>query len=338
MANYQSSILTDAIGLLTDRFNKAELRPGFYGATQAFFEDRNYSIPDLSQIRMSPQRTTTTKYLLRSNQSAVSARSCSPTAAFGDSATLNLTWGTYGFTVKESGKLFDNNYYSKVQAFANDLYNGMLDAHEDIETAAVAYLEASKTGVNAGSAWMGTFDGANDIFNVAVADKTRYYNYIQTVMRENKYRGQLRAIQNVAAGAVMLEQMAQGSNNATNTNYQYQNLSFLESTSITAASDYLINSYVVDPYTISVLDWIPPLNRQGFAKGDEEWTVAGDLFGLPIQWSVFKKYACTDTTSIGGDTQDPVTVWEFTVDLSFVKAPISVATETPIFKFGLKTT
>jgi hypothetical protein len=338
MANYQNSILTDAIGILSKRFQAHELRPGYFGATEAFFNYRDYSIPNLSDIRLSPQRTSTIKYLTRSNQAAVTARSCTPTAAFGDSGTANLTYATYGFTVKTSEKLADNNYFNRATMFANDLYNGMLDAHEDIETAAVAYLEANKTGVNVGDGWMGTFDTGDDIFNIALADKTRYYNYLATVMRENKYRGALEAVQNVSAGAVMLEQMAQGSSNSTNLNYQFQNILFRESSNVTTASDYLINSYVVDPYAIAVVDWIPPLNRRGFIKGQEEWTVMGDLFGLPIQWSVFKKEACTDTTSIGGDTQDPVTVYECTVDLAFVKAPLTTSTETVIYKFGLKTT
>ena len=61
----------------------------------------------------------------------------------------------------------------------------------------------------------------------------------------------------------------------------------------------------------------------------------GDIFGFPITWAVFKKEACTDTTDYGGHTQDLKTVYEISVDISFAKAPLSVATETPIFKFGL---
>lgn len=338
MANYQPSILLDAIGIVTDRFNAHEMRPGFFGATQAFLKYRDYSIPDLSAIRKSPQRTTKVKYLDKTTQSTISARSCSPSGVFGDSSEATITWNTIGFTVYTSEKLFENNYYSQAQAFANDLYGGMLNAHEALETAIVAYLEANKTGVNAGSAWMGTFDTVDDIFDVAVADKTRYYNYVQTVMRENKYRGELDAIQNVAAGAIMMEQLAQGAGNSANTNYQYGNINFLESNYVTTASDYLINSYVFNPYSVALLDWIPALNVRGKISGENEWTTMGDLFGLPITWSVFKKAACDTTYSIGGEAQDLVTTWEVTCDFGLVKAPITVADETPIFKFGLKTT
>ncbi len=338
MANYQSSILTDAIGILTDRFNKHELRPGFFGATQAFLKYRDYTVPNLSDIRKSPQRTTTVKYLARTTQDPVTARGCTITAALGDSGTSNVTWATKGFTVYTSAKLFDNNYYAQSQAFANDLYNGMLDAHEDIESAVATYLEANKTGVNNGSSWMGTFDTDNDIFNVAVADKTRYYNYIQAVMKENKYRGELDAVQNVAASAIIMEQTAQGAGNSANLTYQYGNINFMESTNITTASDYMIYSYVFSPYSVAMLDWIPPLNTRGDGFGTTEWTTMGDLFGMPITWAVYKTHECADTTSIGGDTQDHVTKYQVTCDIGLVKAPITTSNETVIYKFGLKTT
>lgn len=338
MANYQPSILLDAVGILSNRFNAHEMRPGFFGATQSFLKYRDYSIPDLSEIRRSPQRTTTVRYLDKTTQSTISARSCSPTAAFGDSSAATVTWSTIGFTVYTSEKLFNNNYYTAQQAFANDLYGGFLNAHEELETQIVAFLEASKSGVNAGSAWMGTFDTADDIFNVAVADKTRYYNYMQTIMRENKYRGELDAVQNVAAGAVMMEQLAQGAGNSANQQYQYGNINFFESNYVTTASDYIINSYVFNPYSVALLDWIPPLNVAGKVSGENEWTTMGDLFGLPITWSVFKKASCDSSVSLGGEVQDLLTVWEVTCDFGLVKAPITVSTETPIFKFGLKTT
>ena len=338
MANYQPSILLDAIGIVTDPFNKHEFRPGYFGATEAFMKYRDYSVPNLAEIRKSPLRTTTVKYLTRTNQEPVTARSCTVSAALGDSGTANVTWATRGFTVMTSEKQFDNNYIAQSKAFANDLYNGMLNVHEDLETLAVAYLEANKTGVNLGSAFMGTFDSGDDIFDIAYADKTRYYNYLKTVMRENLYRGELNVIQNVAADAVMWEQMAQGMANSANQQYQYRDLNFIESNYVTTASDYLINSYVIPDHAVAMLDWIPPLNIRGRKEGAYEWTTMGDLFGLPITWSVFKTTECASTVSTGGDTQDLVTKYEVTADFGFVKAPLTAAGETPIYKFGLKTT
>lgn len=338
MANYTSSVLLDAIGLLTDQFQRHERRKPFYGAHELYLKGRDYTIPDLADIRESTLRTTTTKYLKKSTQTVGSSRSCTPTASFGDSGTVDLSWTTYAVTVKTSDKVFRNNYYSQVKALAEDLYYAYMELHDEIETDMVAHLESSKTGVNNGSAWMGTWDSVNDIYKIANSNESNYYNYIRTIMRENKYRNELNVVQNVAAKAVMDYQGAQGAGNSTNLSYNYPNMTFYESGSITSGSDYKILSYVAENDAVAVLDWLEPLNRQGKVKGDLEWTTMGDLFGFFPSMQLFKKFACADTTDYGGTTQDATEVWEISIDLSLVKAPISTSTETPIYKFGLLTT
>ena len=336
MATYLPSILVDAIGLLTEQFQRHERRKPFYGAHELYLKGREFSIPDLSAIRLSENRTTTTKYLVKSTQTVGSARSCSPTASFGDSGTVDLSWNTYAVTVTTSDKMFRNNYYSQVQALANDLYYAFMELHDDVETAMVAHLEANKTGVNSGSSWMGTFDTTNDIFPITLANVANYFNYIRTVMRENKYKNNLNLVQNVAAKAIMDYQGAQGPGNSTNLQYNYPNMSFYESSSVTSGSDYNIISYVGEDSAVGVLDWIPGINRDGKLKGEHEWTTMSDMFGFFPEISVFKKTACSDTSLTGGATQDPTEIWELSVDLSLVKAPISTATEEAIYKFGLQ--
>lgn len=334
MANYSNSVLLAAVGIMNDRFNAHELRKPIYGAHEAFLEFRDYSIPDMADIRKSENRTTTVKYLTKTSPSVANSRSCIPSAAFGESGTLNLSWKTYSTTVGHSYKIFDNNYYSEAQGFANDLYGAFLALHDAIETDAIAYLETNRTGVNAGSSSLGTFNATADKFNISNANKDRYLNYVDTVMRENKYYGDIRHINNVAATALWKEQTAQGTANDRNLAYQFGRMKLLESHTITTGSD-LITAYAFDPYAVTMIDWIPSINRKGILSGQEEWTTMGDIFGFPITWAVFKKEACTNTTDYGGHTQDLNTVYEISADISFAKAPLSVATETPIFKFGL---
>ena len=336
MANYTSSVLVDAIGLLTDQFQRFERRKPFYGAHELFLKERQFSIPDLAAIRLSENRTTTTKYLKKSTQTVGSARACAPTASFGDSGTVDLTWTPYVVTVRTSDKMFRNNYYGQVQALANDLYYAFMELHDEVETDMVAYLEANKTGVNSGSSWMGTFDATNDIFPITLANVANYFNYIRTVMRENKYKNDLNLVQNVAAKAIMDYQGAQGPGNSTNLGYNYPNMNFYESSSVTSGSDYNIISYVGESSSVGVLDWIPGVNRDGYIKGAHEWTRMSDMFGFFPEISVFKIDACSDTTLTGGATQDPTAIWELSVDLALVKAPISTSTEEAIFKFGLQ--
>ena len=67
-----------------------------------------------------------------------------------------------------------------------------------------------------------------------------------------------------------------------------------------------------------------------------------DPFGYPYTWAVFIVDACYDTTySSGTDprgaTQDYRRTYEFSLDLSFNAAPLTVAGQTPIMKYQLLT-
>jgi len=336
MANYADSVLLAAVGKLNKPYQDKEFRRKLYGAHNMFLDGVEYTIPDLAAIREAETQTTTTKYLTKSTPTVGSARSCSPSPTVGDSGTADLSWTTYSFPITVSYKRHSGNFYKRAEALAAELEGGFQAAHDAIETAMVAYLESNKTGVNAGSAFMGTFDTTNDIFPITQANKDRFYNYIMTVMRENKYSGRLLAAENVGAGAIHMEQTAQGQANSSNLGYQYGNIEFMPSHSITVTSDYNIKSYVAAPDSVAVLDWIPPLNRQGEVAGEREWTTMADPFGFPWTWSVLYKKTCADTSGSGGATQDLTEVWEISIDLALTKAPLSVADETPIFKFGLQ--
>jgi hypothetical protein len=335
MANYTSSVLVDAIGILQGRFQSKEFRRPLYGAHDLFLKDRDYSIPNLDQIRLSENRTTTTKYLTKVTPTVGSARACSPTASYGDSGTVDLSWTAYSATAKISDKMHRNNYFDPAKALAAQLEGCFREIHDDIEAAAVAYLELYKSGVNSGDDWMGTFDTTNDIFPITLANVANYYEYIATIMKENKYYGPYMAVQNVSAQAIMNYQMAQGAGNSTNLTYNYGDIDFMASHSVTSGSDYRIISYVAEPSTVAMLDWVPGINRKGDQVADAKWYTMADLYGFPIQFAVYEKVACADTTATGGAPQDKVVTYEVSTDISFARAPISVSTEEAIFKFGL---
>ena len=335
MANYASSVLVDAIGILSEKFQSKEFRRPMYGAHELFLKGSEYTIPDLAAIRESTLRTTTAKYLKKSSPTVGSTHSCTPSATVGDSGTVDLTWTPYVASITVSHKRHGNNYYDRARALAAELEGVMQALHADIETDMVAYLETNKTGVNDGSCWMGTFNTTDDIFQVAYADKDRYFNYLMTVMQENKYYGGVMAVQNVAAMAIMNEQVAQGGGNSTNLRYQYGDIDFMASHSVSSGSDYRALSYVAEPNSVAVLDWIEPLNRMGETNGQQTWTTMQDLFGFPWTWQVYHTKACATTAASGGATQDLTDIWEIGLDLALAKAPLSTSTETPIYKFGL---
>lgn len=331
--NYADSQLLAGIGILQDRMNKKTLRAPVYGALDAYVRNREASIPNIDQLRVAENRAVDVKYLKRTAQAITNARDCAPTANYGDSGNIDITWKTYAATVKTSDKMFRNNEFTGQQQFANDLWNVMLDLYSEIELDCVAHLEANKSGVNAGT--LGTFDAANDIMKIAAADKDNYLNYITTEMFANDYRDNLIDVHSVNFIAQYAEQRAQGPSNDRNDEFQFDGYTHYASKQITNGSDDFGTSYIMTDNSTAIVDWIPGTNRNGRTKGDRTWTTMGDIFGYPWEWAVFRVDSCADTTATGGATQDDITTWEVSLDLSKVVAPIDVATETPIFKYAL---
>jgi len=337
MANYADSVLLAAVGVLDKKFNEKELRRPQYGAFEAFMGKREILVPNFKEIWDAEQRTLTAKYLKRTSGSVTNSRSCSPSANFGDSGTFDLSWKTYARTVKTSMKMFDNNYYSAVQQFSNDLYNAFMDLYAEIEGDAVAYLEANRSGVQ-GARTLNTWDAVNDVMQVAHADRDNYLNYIKTEMLALNYRQNLMDIHSVNLLAMYRQQFAQGASNDENLQFQFPGFSHYISQSITNSSDAFGTSYIVEDGGIAVLDWIPPINRQGVeAKSGAVWTTMPDLFGYPLTWAVLKTDGCVDTSgaTYHGATQDYVVIYEISVDLAFRHAPLTATNDTPIEKYEL---
>jgi len=340
---YKDSVLLAAVGLMDKKFNSKELRKPLYGATSAFVNKRNLLIPSHKDIWKAEEQTLTAKYLERDAIAIGSARSCSPTANYGDSGTLDLSWTTYSHTAKTSVKVFENNYYSAIEQFQNDIYNRFMDLYAEIESDAVAFLEANRTGVQ-GLRTLNTWDGAGDVMQTALADRDNYLNYIKTEAYAQRYRNTLMDIHSINMMSVYRQQFAQGASNDENLKFQYPGYEHYDSFEVTNGTGNVFGtSYIVEEGGIALLDWIPAINRRGQeSKKGEVWTKMADPFGYPFVWSVYITDGCADTTySSGtdpkGGTQDYQRVYEFSLDLSFNAAPITVANETPIMKYQLMT-
>lgn len=224
-----------------------------------------------------------------------------------------------------------------MQAFTNDIYNAILDLRADITTDMIAHLEANKTGVNDGS--QGTFDAVNDIMTYAAADYENFFNYMKSDMFENDYNQNILNIHSISQIGLM-KYPFQGMTADGNTMLQYQQrlaysypgFSFYPA-HLTNASDAYCTNYNVYEGGIAVLDWIPPLNRDGADLGTKIWqTMSPDPSIIPWDLAVYILRDCADTSQIGGETQDLVDIYELSIDLSLTNAPLTNAGETVIFK------
>jgi hypothetical protein len=95
-------------------------------------------------------------------------------------------------------------------------------------------------------------------------------------------------------------------------------------------------SLIMPENNFGVLPWIPKQNREGW--GDGELNEVGrfmsilDPLGSDMQFalSVYAKRA--DNSGSNGDAQDVTLQFEMSVDMGWVLAPLSTATESVVFE------
>ena len=340
MANYQNTLILDAIANLTDGANK-DMRAPSYGATQAFSEYKRDVIVNYDEFNLvenkSELQDKKIDYLRRDSQSLGTARSASLTGAMGDSTRDSLTWVTYTreFTISDS--VMRQNRIAAQRIMENQLRNARLDIGAGIETDAVTKLEAFKNTVQ-GSRNLGTWDSSNYVSEIAFTNKTEYFNYIATEMRTLDYNGMLQEIHTANANALINYQVAQGQANSANLQFQYPDFEFYTSSSVTNLSDYFCTSYVVPAQTLALVDWIPGKNREGVMDhADWDFTQMPDPFGIFDRLAIAVQKKVQNSTSTGyalnGTSQDMVWLYEMSVDVAFYIPTIT--TGKVVNKYGL---
>lgn len=341
--NYNDSVLLAAVGIMDKKFNEKELRKPEYGALDSFLTKRKLLIPNLESIWKAENQPVSAKFLERDAQTIGAARTCTPTAQYGDSGDYPICFETYSHTVQTDIKVFEYNDYSRVEAFQNDIYNRFMDMYAQIEQDALDYLYANRTTVQ-GLRTLNTWNAAAAIMEVAAADRDNYLNYIQVEMIAQRYRRLLLDVHQVNMLAMYRQQFAQGQCNDENLKFQFPNYNHFMTLATCAplGSDYYGGNFIIEEGGIAVLDWIPQLNRKGQkSENGHIWTTMKDPFGYPFTWAVHIIDSCVDTSFVGsggtlyGATQDYRRIYEFSLDLSFNDAPITVAGETPIHMYAL---
>jgi hypothetical protein len=85
-----------------------------------------------------------------------------------------------------------------------------------------------------------------------------------------------------------------------------------------------------------IIDWIPLQNRAGKGNFDSVLggysTMVDPMTGLSLAVHGYTERG--DTSAAEGDTQDEVTEWEISIDLSPQVAPLTTANASPVFAVG----
>jgi hypothetical protein len=343
MANYVTSNLALAQGKLIGAFQSGELR---YKEPRTFLEILKNStsfFQNYETLRTREDRTLTAFYTKRTSRSLGTGRAHNHTGAHGDTGSLTPSWTTYHDHFAWSLKQANNNVYSLPEMLMNEWQNLMANMVEGHETAATAFLYASRSGVN-GAAVEGTFNAGTDCFEIDADATTTFGTYnnraaqiTKIVMDINKWGGNYTVICDSVSYAKFQAQAAQGAANSTNLSFQFMGVTFVHSTELYAlvSATYTNGYWLAVPFgTVGCLPHIPRENRSGvITKLNDYSSIVNPIDGL--QYAVHTYETVGDYTSTGGYTQDTMTEVEASIDLAFDHAPLSTADETSIQAFAI---
>lgn len=342
MANYIPSNLVKAQAKLIDKFQSSELRfrnPATYLAIKAV---SNIMFPNYEQLRTREDRTIETNFFKRSARAlGTGGRTHNHTGSTGDTSTLTPTWAVYDEKFSMSLKQADNNLYNAQEQMNHEVGEVIANFMEGYETAATSYLFANRTGVNVATAG-GTFDAVDDVYEIPVADENTAILTTEIAMDANKYPKGATVFCDSISYKKFLFQMNQAGGNSSNLAFQFEmnGMIFVHSIGLGTLAAGLVSAYskgfwiVVPNGTVAVLPWIPRQNVVGVSTKENEYTsILNPIDGE--NYAVHSYETRFDGTSVNGYTQDVLTQYQFSQDLAFCKAPLSVANETPIFAFAI---
>lgn len=336
---YSDTVLQAARAFIKDENNKKfQLRPTFTNILDVFKRDREYSIPNLAALRMADTQTTTAMYLKKKDFTIGTAKDCAPSGETSGSAKVDLTWATKTIKIVTNYKQHAGNEVSMARALANDLYNAEVSLWTSVDSALLTYLEANKSGVNAGGS--GTFlAGSTDIMEITNTNKQYFYNLVTADMQKNNYSPSFLEVHDTMWTAEQRKYINQGAGNSVNTQFQFAGFEFFPSNLITPGvignGTYTSVHYIIPSGGVAILDWNDPLNRNGKQIGYQSWGTFQSLLHPEFTLDLFKVTACGDTSSSGGGTQDYTETWELAFNYALAKQPVPTANETPIFKYGV---
>lgn len=334
MANFSASNLIKAQARIAQKFTAQEMRTKVSPALMLAMKNIAILIPSHEALRTREDRPVSGYMMNRTKRNTITERVYNHTGVRGDSTEIPFTWTTIGDKFAISLKQMDNNIFAWEEAFANELLNAFTNIHEDMETFLIDYLFANRTQVN-NATKTGTWNAANQAFEIATDDKGTFYQRLKAMMRQNNYRGALDVIADPLLSVAAEQLAAQGAGNATNTAFQFAGLNILESTELEDAN-YANGMVLAMPASSFALQpWIPRQNREG--RGDYNSVLGGygsmqDPLGSGLTFAVHGYTERADTSGNNGSKQDDLLQMEITIDVSPALSKLTTADETVVFE------
>ena len=342
MANKTTANLVKAQARLLGAFQSSELRFRYPATYLALKSMSQIMFPNYDELRVREDRTVETSFIARAKRSlGTGGRTHNHTGVKQDSAVLTPTWTAYSDKFNMSLKQADNSLFNADEQLFNEMSNAISNFMEGYETAATSFLFTNRSAVVA-TIPEATFItlGTVNAYEIASANEGRAMQITKIAMQANKYAEAITVFCDSVAYAKFEYQAAQGASNNANLSFQFNGVKFVHSVELNALAVAVKAGHtkgywiVVPDGSVATLPWIPKQNRIGVD------TPVGNYSNMinPIDgesYAIHSYMTSADDTSNNGYSQDVVTQYEISQDMSFAKAPLTVSTETPIIAFAI---
>ena len=342
MANKTTANLVKAQARLLGAFQSSELRFRYPATYLALKSMSQIMFPNYDELRVREDRTVETSFIARAKRSlGTGGRTHNHTGVKQDSAVLTPTWTAYSDKFNMSLKQADNSLFNADEQLFNEMSNAISNFMEGYETAATSFLFTNRSAVVA-TIPEATFItlGTVNAYEIASANEGRAMQITKIAMQANKYAEAITVFCDSVAYAKFEYQAAQGASNNANLSFQFNGVKFVHSVELNALAVAVKAGHtkgywiVVPDGSVATLPWIPKQNRIGVD------TPVGNYSNMinPIDgesYAIDSYMTSADDTSNNGYSQDVVTQYEISQDMSFAKAPLTVSTETPIIAFAI---
>jgi hypothetical protein len=344
MANYSASRWDAFKYKLNAAMNAPEFRKSPSPTLSTLLRNTGFLIPASEMertlgVKQSDQDTVAVKILNKQNISVGSARAAAHTGSKNDGTSVNATFTTYAANFGYSLKEADRTIWELAEIQSKQILSAIIALHEAIETGLVTWLGTNKSQVvQSVTPRSCGWDAALNKALIANTDLTRWPQRIKGFMREQKYKGLYEMIADEAIFQEGEWLVQQGQGNSTNLAWQMQDLMAMVSQDVTVASGSTGSGFIFPSGTVGILPWIPKLNKTGYGDAGLAsgfYTTIADPFGTGLQFAVHERQVAADNDNTSAETQDVNVFVEVSVDLAPIKAPMSTATESPIFMFDV---
>jgi hypothetical protein len=301
----------------------------------------------MDTVRFSSGNTVNIPVIDTDTVTITNTRTCTIPDYENTSNLVTLTFVTYQFGFTMVPAQYMKNDIGYQADFDNKLKKYLRQFATELDTAAVAKLEADKTSVmNSAFVGVGQKYGAlvGDAIQVTDAQKGLFFNDATSIMSEDDFEGTYNVIGSQPLKSVVAEYANQGAGNATNTMFQFGDYDFGYTNRIAAGAGNVATAYIMPKGTLATFNRNEPDAINGSRISESEFWEEVQMPIVNLTMGAHYSKACADNNAlVGGSPELSASMKEqfiFSTEVAFLTAYNSdpVTQAGPIHKVEISAT